>query len=599
MARRILVVLMVFALAFQLWWSSTQSATAQSVPEGGFQPKLSLTIAPPSLVADGRSQFVVYIQLLEPDGTPSLASEEIRVSLISSHPGIAGVPDSAPILPGQSYTVAPLTTTSAPGKATITAVIPGYSPDTAEVETFVALEAEPPFRLDLEVSPGKMISGSQPPGRLSVTLMGANGQSLPAPQSLNVVLSSSNPDAVRVPQRITIPKGAHFAITDLEPLAMGSATLSAVHEGYATEFVQVQVVEPGKKAEALALYLLPPVLSLEATSQPEVIVQAVDGAGAPVHFPCADVTLTSSSPGSVEALPIAGETCASKSQFVTGALMTGRLPGVATITAVAPGIHPAAAALKVQGQVPAQVRAYLAPEWPLEVEAPPGYIVVQVLDGNGVPVSTYDGIRVTVVGGGQMLQDKAVIAGGRNFVALELGSLQPNGQTDLWFVNPDLSTAHLSLNTQTLPITIQLVASEEPIFPGDQVDVLVQVESGGSPLAQAKLTWTAGNGMLNNTTLETDGKGQGRAAFMATNPGDDIVKVTVEKAGYEKVASEAVISVVAAIEASKPRPSLLGIPVLYFFLATFSTLLGYLGIKFLPSVARQAAPAILRSTRSR
>ena len=166
-------------------------------------------------------------------------------------------------------------------------------------------------------------------------------------------------------------------------------------------------------------------------------------------------------------------------------------------------------------------------------------------------------------------------------------------------INPDLPAAHLSVKTQTLPITIQLVASEEPIFPGDQVDVLVQAESGGSPLAQAKLTWTAGNGILNNATLETDGKGQGRAAFMATNPGDDIVKVTVEKAGYEKVASEAVISVVAAIEASKPRPSLLGIPVLYLFLATFSTLLGYIGIKFLPSIARKFAPAILRLTRTR
>ena len=332
------------------------------------QERLALTLAPPVLPADGSTQSVIYVQLIGPDGVPRLASQDTEISLISSDARVVSVPERIHISAGESYTIAPLTTTSVPGKAGITAVIPGRAPATAELETVNALGATPPFRLVLHAAPGNMLLGVQPPARLSIALLGAAGRLAPASESLEVELTSSDPDVVRLAERITIPKGAHFVTTDLEALAVGSATLTAVRSGFVSEFIVVRVVEPGEVAESLIVYLSPPTLRTGGGSYEGVIVQAVDKDNKPVIFPCTQVHLASSAPLSVEVAPLAEPECSPNTQYVTGTLNTGVLPGTATITAAATGLRPAAAVLDVQGQLPAQLRAYLAPGRLLAVE---------------------------------------------------------------------------------------------------------------------------------------------------------------------------------------------------------------------------------------
>ena len=228
MVRPILFVVVLLVGALQPWGGTLPQAMAEEHP----QEKLALTIAPPILLADESTHSVIYLQLVGADGVPRLASQETRVSLVSSDSRIVSVPNRVHIPAGKSYTIAPLTTTSATGKVVVTAVITGRAPASAEIEIVSALDATPPFRLSLYAAPGMILPGVQPPAKLVVMLLGANGRMVPASESLNVVLSSSDPDVVRVAERVTVPKGEHFTTIDLVPLAVGSATLSAVGSGF-------------------------------------------------------------------------------------------------------------------------------------------------------------------------------------------------------------------------------------------------------------------------------------------------------------------------------------------------------------------------------
>ena len=152
--------------------------------------------------------------------------------------------------------------------------------------------------------------------------------------------------------------------------------------------------------------------------------------------------------------------------------------------------------------------------------------------------------------------------------------------------SPGLTSAYLSVKLQVLPISVEVVTSEGLLFPGEETDIVVRVQSSGEPLPQAKLTWTATHGTLGlgDTTLETDENGEAGAIFRATDPGDGLVGVKVSKVGYEEAQAQAMIDVVMVMETDKSSPSLFGVPILFLFMAVSAALLGY---KFWPVLKRQ------------
>ncbi|MFQ5874066.1 MAG: Ig-like domain-containing protein [Dehalococcoidia bacterium] len=566
--------------ALQTWWGDIQTVAAE---EPSLE-KLSIKIAPPVLPADGNTQPVVYVQLVGQDGVPKLASQDIEVSLISSDPRVLRVPDSVSISAGESYATAAITTTSIPGNATITAVSSVLPPVTAEAKTISFLGGLPPIRLALYTAPADMLPGGQPPGRLSVVLLGADNRPVPAQENTDVLLSSSDPNVVWVAERVTIPKGQHFVTTDLNPLAVGSATLSAVSSGFVSQFIGARVVEPGDVAEALELYLSPPVMRSGTGSHRAVIVQAVDRNGLPVYFPCAQVHLSSSSPLSAEVTPVAEGACGRDAQYAVGTVTMGGLPDTLIITAVASGLAPTIANLEVHGQEPAQLVAYVAPGELLAVEEAPGYLVVQALDADGLPVTSHQGIAVGLVGGGRTLPEEVTVPKGQSFVRVGLGGLPPGEQVQLWLVNPAMTSAQVSVQSHSLPITIEVVDSEEPLFAGGKREIIVRVQSAGAPVPQAGLIWTATNGILSDVTPVTDRNGEARATFTAKAPGDGTVQVSVSKVGYAEVSTQATIAVVVAPETSNPPPKLFGVPVFYLLLAIPVVLMGYLVYRFYPAI---------------
>ncbi|MFQ6030876.1 MAG: hypothetical protein ACE5Q6_25705, partial [Dehalococcoidia bacterium] len=232
--------------------SGSATVTAQeSVPVAD----LSLILAPPIVLADGTAKPIVYLQLLDSDGAPRLAAETEQFTLSSSNPAVAAVSPTLEIAAGRSYGVATLTTTQTSGRAAITARSIAGVLVTAEVETVRSVQPLHPMRLALAAAPGNLVAGAKPLGRLSITSLDADGISIPAPENLEIVVNSSDPEVLRVDRQATLEQGSHFTVVNLEPLEPGKVTLTAVHAGYVSEFIEVEVVEPDAEAEALALYL--------------------------------------------------------------------------------------------------------------------------------------------------------------------------------------------------------------------------------------------------------------------------------------------------------------------------------------------------------
>lgn len=582
-AYRILFILIVLIAFLGQGWGITPTIVAQDSPKG----RLSLIIAPTVLPATETVHSVAYIQLQGADGAPVLASQNTEISLSSSNRAVVNAPEVVNIPAGRSYVSIPLTTSSVPGSATITAIAPELNPVTATLVTFSPLGAEPPLRLALYASPLKMLAGSRPPGRLNVVLLGSNGRLAPSSKNLDIVLTSSNPAVVRPDGRITIPKGSTFATIDLEPGVVGIATISAASSGYISESTQVQVVNPSQSAEALILHQSPPILPSGTGRHPGIVIQAVDASGVPVYFPCTQVILTSSSPQSVEIVSNPSSVCDQEVQYVEGLLNIGDLPGTATFSAQATGLRPGSARLEIQGRVPFKLIAFMAPAKPMAAEVTPGVIIVQVQDANGAPVRLHGGITVKIVGGGDVLQEELTIPHGRSYASIELQGAQSIQQLDLSLVSPGLASALLSGTLHLLPLTAELVVSSEgPLFPGEQSDIQVLVQSMGRPVPQAKLTWSATGGTLglSDTAQETAENGEGRVVLIAQAPGEVLINVTVSKAGYQEIETQVTVSVVASLESNRSSPGLFGIPILLLFLLLSAALFGYLGYKYWPII---------------
>ena len=541
-------------IASYILWNYVPTVAAQRPSP----PNVSLTIAPPVLLADEKAHRTIYVRLVDSDGLPMPTNRETSISLISSNPLIARVPDAIYISEGRSYAVASLTTTLKAGRSVITAATQAGNVAVAEVETLSPNMATLPLSLALRAVPHILILGAPPPGRLLVSLRDARGIPVPAVEVLDVTLTSSNPDIVSVPKNVTIAKGSQFAIVDVTASSEGSATLSAIRSGFLPQNTDVHVVGPGESPESLEVYLLPDTTISGVGDQGEVMIQAFDDKNRPTFIPCTEINLVSSSPSLVEVLPLSEAGCSAGSQFLTSSMSLGTHPGIAAITASGSGLRPSTGRLHIQGLTPARLVAYQAPEGLTAIEAPYGFIVIQAQDASGIPVNVHDDVTVRIIGGEDVLPREVVIPSPQNFVAFTLEGIPLENIGELWFTSPDLLSAHLAIKSRSLPLDVKFELADRPWFPGGRYEILARVKSVGRPITLAKTSWdsTRSGLELGETSHTTNENGEARAFLTAWDPRDTGIRLTVVKENFE--------STVAVVTVAPPK--LLGISVWYWYL---------------------------------
>ncbi len=578
-AARVLLRAPVLSLAVALLalqpWGAPSTAVAQAASGG-----LVLSIVPPVLIADGTVQRALYVQLTNLDGNPMVAAEDTVVSLVPSNAVVVSVPSQIVVRSGESYEIVPLTTSSLTGSAVITAVSRGRVSASAEVTTVSAFDADAPVRLALHAVPSKMIEGNQRAGKLAVVLLDDEGRAVPADRPLAIVLTSSAPEVARVPARVVIPAGTHFALADLTSVDTGSASIAAIRAGSVSEPLEVHVVAAGGEAAALIMDVVPPTLTAGAGAHEGLMIWAVDVDGNPAPMPCTRIHMASSVPETLDLAPVLDTECAGNPPYVLTSVDVGHTPGAAELSAAATGLLRASSLEAVQGRLPAQLRAHIAPAMPLRLDSRPAIAVVEVLDHEGIPVTTHSGIPVTLVGGVETLQDILVIPAGRGFAALNLPKPEDDGTVSWWATSPGLTAAPLAGDYTSLPVSVEIQASERPLFPGDEMQIRVDVRSQGLPLSDARLTWSSTQGTLHNSSDRTDDSGTGLATYRAVSPDDGAIRVTAAKAGYQPASAEVTTHVVAGRPEGDSGTRVIGLPVSYLFALAASGLVVFFAYQY-------------------
>ncbi|MEE8518672.1 MAG: hypothetical protein V3S98_06070 [Dehalococcoidia bacterium] len=560
MIRRALTMAGLSAIMAVLGLLAVSSATAA----GPAPDQVGLTLAPEVLKADGRSYMALYVQALDANGVPRRVETNTTVQLDSSNPFVLSVPDEAVIPSGSSFSVVRVSTTLIAGAVTITASAGGRRLASVQGLTSDGRSGEgvTPFRILLDAAPNTLIKGSVPPGSLTLTLVDANGHLLPAAADIEVDLQSSGVDTLLLPDNVVVRRGEASATVGVEPLEVGTTTLSAISQGYETEFIEVSVAEAGGEPHALRIAAVQPLIAAATGGTQTIAIQALDTAGVPTYFPCGEVSLASSVHAVINVTRTARLVCAEQTAYAIGTLSGGTDPGSTTITAAIAGLQPATTVVTRQARTPFELVVSVAPGEILAPELTPGFIVLQLLDDEGAPVSFHRPIDVSVAGGDLVDLTSTTIPTGSDFVALPLRGPLPTRPFELWALSDGLFPSSTEVRPAAAPLTVELLGAGTVLFPEESLAVAVSITSNGAPVPDATVSWRQRRGVLEQADLVTDERGNAEAEFLAHSVGDGLVRVEIKKPGYATRSVSLVVPILGLAELdAPPPPTVLGVPI--------------------------------------
>ena len=174
---------------------------------GGPPTRLSLNLAPSTLLPDGSIHGSITIQLIDAKGIPTKAGETVSISLSSSNPDVAMVERPyITIEPGEHYTTARLVTGLKPGKAIIAAAAQGLETSMATLE----LRGPTPSKLSLHAAPPLILADGESREVLVLQVQSKEGIPMVSQEDLEVHLSSSSKLVGDVPSTTKIRRGESY-----------------------------------------------------------------------------------------------------------------------------------------------------------------------------------------------------------------------------------------------------------------------------------------------------------------------------------------------------------------------------------------------------
>jgi hypothetical protein len=194
--------------------SSGYSSGMAVVSTTGSSPFSLAAMQMPSVVlANGQSTGSLVVSLLDENGKPTAAQQDVMVSLSSSNPEIATVEPTQFIPAGKSYGQVELHTTTKAGKTVITAQASGLASSSIDFKTVGLTGDSSQYSLGLTAVP-KLPADGKTYNAVFVQLQNSNGNPVPAASDIHVVLSSST-NTVTTAKEVTIKKGSSYAVGEL------------------------------------------------------------------------------------------------------------------------------------------------------------------------------------------------------------------------------------------------------------------------------------------------------------------------------------------------------------------------------------------------
>ena len=308
-----------------------------------FDARLRVYAHPSSQPAVPGAKGNVTVQLLDSNGEPFTALQDVHVRITSSNSTICRVTPSLVIPQGRNYGVALFEIVgSRPGTALISAQATGFEPGSDLVNTFNS--SGRPSQLSLYLGPETLMPDNSTHQTLTIQLQDLYGEPAPAANETVVYLSSSNPEVAVAQENVTITPGQYHVkanVTTRE--GNGETMISASSQGLYPDFERLTV--QGHTPIALNLFIAPAKIIAVEDQHPIVTIQLLDEEGNPVNARRdTEVTLLSTN----TAIGLLPETALlpKDTNYITVSFQCTGLPGSTEITATAPSLEPAEATLE-------------------------------------------------------------------------------------------------------------------------------------------------------------------------------------------------------------------------------------------------------------
>jgi len=302
-------------------FANAQLAMANSAPP---PTKIAIGLASTEVRATGESYPLIYVQLQDDNGNPAKASQDTQVFLT---PNSTGATDHYVVIhSGSSYAVANLYSSTSPGSVNITASGTGFAPVWTVVTTVE------PFPSTLAVYTG--LEPMQTDGsnhQVFVQLLDAEGRPAKPETPISVFLTTDTPSVATVANSLTLGSGASVASAALTLVQPGTATVTAIAQGYTSASTSVVV-----SALPLTEIVAPSSTSYVVGSSYQFAVNVSSGiadvAGATVTGSALNGTFTTSS---TETNSLGGATLvySPKAPGTDNLTFTAAMPGFSTATA--------------------------------------------------------------------------------------------------------------------------------------------------------------------------------------------------------------------------------------------------------------------------
>ena len=258
------------------------SADVQTLESAGSTPPSQIRIeaAPATMLSGAHPPGRLSIFLVDSQGLPAPAIHDMQVTIGSSNPSVARVPETLTIPQGSHFAIADIEPLLV-GAATIFALGSGVGSDLAPVRIFEpAVEA---ISLKVDLAPHSLVIGSGEHLAVIIQAVGADDKPVPFP-CVDVRLASSSSDIATVEEEVSIECGIEAQYVQAALTvgnSPGAVSISAVATGFRPGVGSLTVA--GRPPTQLKVFLAPGLL-LEAEPDPGfAVVQVQDSEGVPVN----------------------------------------------------------------------------------------------------------------------------------------------------------------------------------------------------------------------------------------------------------------------------------------------------------------------------
>lgn len=540
--------------------SATGLATgfAQLSVVGPNPTKLSVTTSPSTVAANSLDTAIIAVQLQASDGTPTPAPTAITVQVTSSNTTVGTLRAASIVIPlGYSYamgTFLPLNR----GISVITASAQGYTTGFSTVNVARAGSGGG-GQLSLSFSLPVILADRGQYPIVTVQMNDPSGKLITSPGDVNVILTSSNANVGTIQSTLTISHGSTFGTANFtSTVVSGSTTITASASNFISSTSPLN--SAGPVPYQLAVILGPALLLANGGSYVTSAVELQDAGGNPAKAASSITASLASSNVEVGAVTqvVVIPTGKSYSFFSFQSTLT---PGTTQITASTPGYVSGQTVITTVPLAESALALYRAPLIRADATTQDS-LVVQLQDSSGLPVKADLPVSISLTSSDPSVirvQPILQINVGGSFAVAQVTTALVSGPAVITAQAQGLNSAYLNATSSLVPtLAVMKVLSTGPILALTSVGVQVNVTSGGYPLSEAQVTWSAGASFAKfvNASTSTDASGRASAFLQFADAGNLNVTAVASKPGFSLGRVSSKIDV-------KPQPlSILLIPTL-------------------------------------